>query len=119
MNLYKIMFAHHAQRGSQEGIAEYLFANTDEDVYEWLKSDGSIIDVPYKDREEDGELLDGVPFKESIIESRGCMFNDSMEVSDLYYGATEVGWKLVKEGVSEEQIQVVEDTGIFIARANK
>jgi len=39
VNLYEKRFVHHAPKDDEEGIFNYLVANSVEDVYEWLKSD--------------------------------------------------------------------------------
>lgn len=114
MNLYEIMFTHYAPKDSKTGILHYLVANSDEEVYKWLKNGNGDVYVSYEYSEEDGEMLDDNPFKESIIESRGCMFNDYMEVTDLYYGATQVGWILKKENISQEEIEILKGVGINI-----
>lgn len=119
MNLYQIMIRHYAPKDYEDGIYTYLVAESDEDVYEWVKEesqlkDGRYLFNIYKDAEEDGDMLDDVPFKDSIIASQGCMYNDCMEVSDLYYGATQIGWKMVKEDISQDEVDVIEGAGVSI-----
>lgn len=119
MNLYQIMIRHYAPKDYEDGIYTYLVAESDEDVYEWIKEenklkDGRYLFNIYKDAEEDGDMLGDIPFRDSIIASQGCMSNEYMEVSDLYYGATEIGWSMVKEDISQEDIDVISDAGISI-----
>ncbi|MFP3830772.1 hypothetical protein, partial [Pseudomonas sp. SIMBA_021] len=60
MNLYEIMLEHFAPKGSERGIFTYVLAQSDEEVYEWLKTDPSLSDgravyTPYQDNEADGK----------------------------------------------------------------
>lgn len=119
MNLYEIKFTHYSPKDSKEGIVCYLTAKDDEQVYEWMKEGienftGHEHHTNYEDSESDGDTLDDKPFKESIIESQGCANNDYVEVSDLYYGATLYRWKLVKEDISQSEIDVLVDAEINI-----
>lgn len=119
MNLYEIRFVHYAPKDSKEGTVCYLVAKDDENVYEWLKVIEGFTSYEhytiYKDSEEEGDKLDGVPFRESIIESRGCANNENIELHDLYYGATTYYWKAAKENISEDEIKMIKDMGIKIA----
>ncbi|RXZ77955.1 hypothetical protein EBB07_28255 [Paenibacillaceae bacterium] len=129
MNLYKIMFIHYSPRDSQKGILTYLVANTDEEVYEWLKSDPKLPDemyifTTYKDSERDEEsfnlyddeynIIGNEFFKERIVRMRGDMFDKELELNDLYYGRTLFGWGLVKEDVKNEDLSNIKDNGIEI-----
>lgn len=123
MNLYEIKFTHYAPKDSKEGIVCYLAAKDDERVYEWLKKGIEALtsyehSTIYEDSEEDEEMLDKLPFKESIIESQGCANNEYVEVCDLYCGATTYYWKAVKESATEDEIKLIEDMGITIATTN-
>lgn len=98
MNLYIIKFRHYSQKDSREGIVTYLVAESDESVYEWLKSEPKVNDEgiynSYKYKEDDDPT-----FKERIIGVCGEMYDEESEVSDLYYGAIQYGWELIAEGV--------------------
>lgn len=120
MNLYEIMFQHFSQKDSKKGIVCYLVANSDKDVYKWMRNGiefytGYEHYTTYEDNEDDGRELDGAPFKESIISTKGCMNNDNMEVSDLYYGDTQYEWKLIKENVSKEDVLKLKELGVALA----
>ncbi|MFB5758954.1 hypothetical protein [Paenibacillus medicaginis] len=129
MNLYEIKIEHYAPKDSQQGILTYLVANSDEDVYEWLKSDPKLdrdrwVYTPYKDNEDDEntydiygenyEVIGEESYKERMIRLRGEMNDESVELSDLYYGKTLYGWNLVKEDIKEEEIGSVKRLGISI-----
>jgi len=117
LNLYTLDFKFYAPKDSKEGILTYLVAENDEQVYEWIKTepDGVYVSWMYKDNPEGeyGEYEEG--FKERIIACRGDMYDDESEVSDLYYGATQYGWTLVKEDINYvDVIQAKNSLGIKI-----
>lgn len=129
MNLYEIMMEHYAPKDSQMGIYTYLVAKSDEAVYEWLKQekqlkDERIIYNIYKDCEADGDTFDlyddnyevvgTETFKERTIRLKGNLYDEEESFDDLYYGKTLLGWKTVKEGTTEEEIDVLQRTGISI-----
>ncbi|MGR6760281.1 hypothetical protein ACU1JV_00360 [Paenibacillus sp. T2-29] len=129
MNLYKIMFEHFSQKDSQKGILTYLVADSDSEVYEWIKSEpsseiwGSIFNS-YKYKEKDKEVFDVYDnnyncvsqegFRDRMIRLHGDMFDEDVELCDLYYGVTLYGWTLVKENVGYDVLQAAKETGINI-----
>jgi hypothetical protein len=65
----------------------------------------------YKDNPEDeDEFEEG--FKDRIIECCGDMYDDYSEVSDLYYGATQYGWKEVNNNITYEEFAELKRLGI-------
>ncbi|EHA30632.1 hypothetical protein BSSC8_22170 [Bacillus subtilis subsp. subtilis str. SC-8] len=103
-----------------------MLAQSDEEVYEWLKtdpslSDGRVVYTPYQDNEEDGktyaiynqsfDIVGHEKYKDRMIRLKGEL-NDEVELTDLYYGMTLVGWRMVKSDISTEQIELLKDTGI-------
>lgn len=129
MNIYEIMLEHYAQKGSEKGILTYLAAQSDEEVYEWLKSDPTLKDerslyTSYKDNENDEkvfeiyddnyEVVGEEAFKERMIRLKGDLHDEDADFSDLYYGKTLIGWKLVKEDVTEQDIKIIQDAGISL-----
>lgn len=131
MNLYQIMFEHFAPKDSEKGTLVYLLASSDEKVYEWLKSEphlsnGDHIINSWKYKEIDGEVYDiytdewGMveteTFKERMIRLKGEINDEEAELSDLYYGKTLYGWKLVKENFEEDMFYLIKDNGILIER---
>lgn len=134
MNLYEIMMKHYAPKDSQMGIYTYLVANSDEEVYEWLKSeqelkDGRIIFNSYQDSEKDKEtfeiydndykVIGTETFKERMIRLKGDLNDEDVELSDLFYGKTLLGWKVIKKSVTIEDIQTLKDLGICLQSFNK
>lgn len=129
MNLYEIMLEHFSQKDSEKGIYTYLVANSDEEVYEWLKyeqklKDGRRVFVSYEDYENDGDVFDiyddkynvvgQETFKERMIRLKGDLNDEEKELSDLYYGATLIGWKIVKYNITDLEIGALKSLGIAI-----
>lgn len=130
MNLYEIRLNHFAPKGNQEGIYTYLAAHSDENVYEWIKKskelkDGRYLFTSWEDKEgdeeesadvfdDDGETIGTESFKERMIRVKGDMYDDYVELYDLYYGETLVGWNMVKEKISDSDINLLQELGIAI-----
>jgi len=129
VNLYEIRFVHYAPRDDEEGIFNYLVANSDEDVYEWLKSDPELKDgrhifTGYKFKEEDDEVFEVYndnyrvigteTFKERMLRLKGDMLDEEAELNDLYYGKTLWGWRLVKENITQQEIDTLLSLGICL-----
>ena len=118
MKLYEIRFRHYSQKDSKEGILTYLLAESDEKVYEWIRSEPTLnndesiyVSWMYKDNPEDeDEFEEG--FKERIIECCGDMYDDESEVYDLYYGATQYGWGIVNDNIIYEEFLELKRLGI-------
>lgn len=112
-NLYTINFTFYAQKDNQSGIVTHIIANTDEQIYEWLKSEPKLDETKtpfygrlynnykYREAEED-------EFKQRIIGCQGDMYDEQSEVGDLYYGATQLGWEFVKN-VSEQVVDILKN----------
>ncbi len=126
LKLYELLFKHYSQKDSEEGVICYLVANSDEEIYEFIKSEPNIPDGTkcgrnifnswkYKDDKEDSSYEDG--YKARLIECCGEMFDDYADISDLYYGLTHYGWKCVCEDISKYQIVVLRKCGIVIVDA--
>ncbi|PLS19154.1 hypothetical protein CVD28_01730 [Bacillus sp. M6-12] len=129
MNLYQVMLKHFSQHDSEVGIFTYLVAESDEAVYEWIKAekelkDGRQIFNSYGLSEKEGEIFEiydseynvvgEETFKERIIRLKGDMNDENVELNDLYYGKTLLGWILVNENITEEQIQALQDIGVCL-----
>lgn len=128
MNLYKINFTHYAPKDSKEGIITYLVAIDNEQVYEYIKSEPRINDNglynSWKDCEDDNKVYDiydnnynvigTESFKERMIRLGGEMYDEDADVSDSYYGVTHLGWELVKEDISIEEMGIIKNAGINI-----
>lgn len=115
MNLYQINFEHYSQKDSKEGIATYLLAESDEQVYEWIDSNKKY--GMYSDNESDKTALNDIPFKQSIIDSKGCMYNDyylDIYCTDLYYGKTFFGWEEIATDIKQDEISVIKGLGISL-----
>lgn len=123
MKLYEIRFRHYAPKGSKEGILTYLLAESDEKVYEWIRSEPTLsngksiyVSWMYKDsldNDNEDEFEEG--FKERLIECSGDMYDDESEVYDLYYGATQYGWKEVNSDITHKEFTELKRLGISIS----
>lgn len=114
MNLYEILFTHYSQKDNMKGIATYIVAKEEEEVYEYLKTSPTTIQgvklyTTYKDNEDDY----GTSYKERIVAAGGCMYDEESDVYDLYYGFTQFGWELKKENITKDEIQVLDDLGLL------
>ncbi|MGZ9868171.1 hypothetical protein ACU3L3_07090 [Priestia endophytica] len=131
MNLYEIMLEHYSPKDSEKGIFTYLVAQSDEEVYEWLKAnpklkDGRWLLTTFEDYErdektyeiydDDYEVIGEESFKEKMIRLKGTINDEDQSFDDLYYGLTLYGWELVKEDITEEQLKVLEETNISLER---
>jgi hypothetical protein len=113
MKLYEIRFRFYAPKDSKEGILTYLLAESDEKIYEWIKSEprGIYVGWMYHDNPEDeDEYEEG--FKERIIECCGDMYDDESYVSDTFYGATQYGWGVVNDNITHEEFLELKRLGI-------
>ena len=84
MKLFKILLTHYAPKDSETAIKEFIVAEDDKQVFEYLKNGYTY----WSDIENDGDLE---TLKE-IFNDKG----DNREVYDLYYGATQFSWKEVE-----------------------
>lgn len=122
MNLYTINFEHYSQKDSEQGIYTYLVAQDDDVVYEWIKSEPEVNQstlynsYKYNEDEKTYDIYDddynvvGVEnFKDRMIRLQGEMYDEEVELNDLYYGKTLIGWELIKENILEEDISVLMD----------
>jgi len=128
MNLYQINFDHYSQKDSERGIYTFLVAEDEESVYEWIKSEPKVKDNmlfnSYKYNEQDGkeyEIYDdkwnvvGIEsFRERMLRLGGEMYDDSVELDDLYYGKTLIGWELIKEDVLPHEWEMIQSLNIPI-----
>lgn len=122
MKLYELLFRHYSQKDNEEGIICYLVANSDEEIYEFIKSEpkipcgtewekGIYNSWKYKDDKEDDSYEED--HKTRLIECCGEMFDDYADISDLYYGLTHYGWRCVCEEITDEQIGTMSNCGVI------
>jgi len=121
MNLYQVMTKHYAPKDGHKAIWGYVVSESNEHLYEWLKSEPRFDDenddinnlyLSWQNKENDDE--DYEEFKTAILES--CDEEDTgfEEYNDLYYGKTFVSWKVVKENVKPDILQLIKNYGIRI-----
>ena len=111
MNLYSIIFSHHAPKGSAEGFKYLLLANNDEEVYDYLSEY-----TTYWDDEDEIEIWDDInrelkitTKKDYLISIKGDYNNEGYDFSDSYYGITLHGWELLKENVNNDDYKELID----------
>lgn len=141
MNLYKVIFSHHAPKDSEKGIKALVLAENDEQVYEWIASEPETNEGgnynSWKDREsytwdeseecfvdEDGDQADeewwdedGNPenFKDRMLRLKGDINDDDVDFSNAYYGVTLYGWELIKENTTIDYSEFIEMGIVFKA----
>lgn len=134
MNLYKIVFSHHAPKDSEKGMKVLLLAENEEQVYDWIASEPKLEDRTlynsWKENEgysyseeketfvdEDGEEVDSSwydeegnaeNFKTRMLRLKGEINDDDYDFTDAYYGITLLGWELLKEDVKTDYSELVE-----------
>lgn len=104
MNLYNIVFSHHAPKGSASGIKCMVLAENVEQVYDWLASEPET---------REGTLYTGWKYldeaeRKRIINMEGTIYDDTIDFSDAYYGLTLYGWELLKENVTGDYSELIE-----------
>lgn len=128
MNLYKIVFSHHAPKDSEIGIKALLLAENDEQVYEWIKSEPEINSKSLyngwgyseKDNEEfeiyndEYEVVGRENFKQKMMRLKGQINDEDYDFSDSYYGITLLGWELLKDDVKTDYNELIELGIVFI-----
>lgn len=83
MKLFKIKVTHYAPKDFHSSIQEYVIANNDREVFEYLAKGYACWNEMLGDSDEDEYW--------EILENNG----DDREVYDLYYGATQYSWEEV------------------------
>ena len=108
MKLYEIGKTHYAPKDSEYGIQEYVVANNDKEVFNYLKTGYTCWEDIVNYCESDGESLeDAKNILNEIFENHG----DNREVYDLYYGATQYCWEEVKV-VDDKVIELMIKNGL-------
>ncbi|MCC0684401.1 hypothetical protein [Clostridioides sp. ZZV14-6345] len=108
MKLFKIKVAHFAPKDLHSSIQEYVVANNDRDVFEYLANGYAY----WKDIIESYDELDIDTYDEAL-ETYEDIYNnkgDDREVYDLYYGATQYSW---------EEVELVDDSVIELMIKNE
>lgn len=127
MNLYSINFIHYAPKDSEQGVYGYVIASDDESIYEWIKSEPKItedktlwnsyadyeIEREYEIYDSDYNVIGIESFKDRMIRLCGEMYDEEADVSDAYYGVTHYGWSLIKEEISNNEIEVLKSLKII------
>lgn len=126
MNLYKIEFSHFGPKSSEYGFKCLLIAESDEHVYEWIKSEPSIngdrldnywgnaeaANKVYDVYDSDYNIIGTETFKERMLRVKGELNDDDNNLEDAYYGITLYGWGLLKENVDSDYSDLI-DSGII------
>jgi hypothetical protein len=121
--MYQVMTNHYAPKDSHRAIWGYLIASSNEDVYEWLKSEQNVSDnlgslyLCWNNWENDDEaeyLQLEDKFKTQMIAHRDEEETDRAEYTDLYYGRTFVSWDKVCDDILPSEIFILKQTGVRI-----
>lgn len=101
--LYKVCTTHYAPKDSSRAIMEYVVAEKDRDVFEYLSHGYAYWeDILEYVEDDDKECAESEYW--GILDNKG----DYREVYDLYYGATQYDWEevnLVDDSVIELMIE--------------
>lgn len=126
MNLYRILAGHISPKDSMMAISHYVVANDDTEVYEMIremyylpKDDDEYIENKTDDVDEIAEIREDLRNEDGyhygparIIREKGNTEDDS-EYEDAYYGGQVVKWEVVKEDITDEEIDLLTQLGIF------
>lgn len=129
MNIYEIIFTHYSPKDSETGIKRLIVAENDEEVYNYIKEENHGMYNSWSEYEEltydsekdaflynDGSksskyFTDGTgnpeSFKSRMLKLGGEVFDENVELEDLYYGATLYGWNLKIIGATDCEIETV------------
>ena len=118
MKLYKIEVLHGAPKDSWTDIYEYIVAENDEQVYNWLRLKAS-----WNDNEEDNKIFEiyddeynvigTETFKEKMLRIKGDANDEDIEWADAYYGITAYGWVDMGD-ITNRQILILKSLNIII-----
>jgi len=119
MNLYRITVAHYSPKDSHKSIQDYLLADNEEHVYDYINHNHNYgMWDDYNEEEEESEIYDEhdkvigtETYKEKMLRVKGDMNDPDDSLEDLYYGQTRYGWELVKEGIIDYQEMI--ELGVF------
>jgi hypothetical protein len=134
MNLYEIRFIHYSEKDDEAGVIAYLVASSDEEVYDWLKSEPEVPHLTesfdrqlFNSYDDEDKNIEKTPLyddsftvigfetaKERILRYKGTMYDPDAPLEDLHEGCTQYGWGLLKEGITADQIQTLKDVGITV-----
>ena len=109
MNLYKIEFTHYAPKDSSSGIKEYILANNDEEVFDYINKNYTWNGWTEREDEWGNECQ---TYKEFVLENKGDDEDESL-FEDLYYGQTTYSWELIKENITEENAKILTELDII------
>lgn len=109
MNLYKVKITHAAPKGYNEAIKEYLIANNEQEVFEYLKNNSGY--TYWDDIERDEDEYSDIKKIDFIFEKKGdSQLSNKWE--DLFYGSTMYDWELYRENLGQLVIDVLVSTDI-------
>lgn len=123
MNLYKVMTNHYSPKDSHRAIWAYVVAESNEQLYEWIKSEPDVEDgkiyTCWTDWEDDSEEYEDEDskFRTQMLVSCDEESTDFADYGDLYYGKTFISWELVKEDAKPDVLQLISDYGVRIYNA--
>ena len=118
MNLYKIGFTHYSQKDNESGMKEYFLADNDEEVFNYINEKYTYNSWTDEDKEDMDiyddhfNFIEAVSYKDFILKNHGDDKDESL-FDDLYYGQTTYYWELIKENISDEDINKLIELNIL------
>lgn len=106
MNLYKILELHGAPKSHVTFVSEFILAETDEEVFEYLNKDRC-----WEENFEEGSFDSWEEMKQDLMENKGDLHSEE-GWEDAYYGITKKGWECFGHA-SAKQIQVLTELGLL------
>ncbi len=107
MNLYRILQLHGAPKSSATLIKTYILAKDDEEVFKWIQKNSFHWDNDDYDRKDEWEEME-----RDILNKKGDLEDDE-GWEDAYYGVTKFGWEIVSEGISDNDVEVLQRHQVF------
>jgi hypothetical protein len=106
---------HAGPKSSETAIQEYVIANDDKSVFNYLKDKSGYIN--WNDLEDcyepnfPNKEYDGMTVYDYILHCKGD-HNLASKWEDLYYGSTMYSWDLYKENISDKEVSILEELEI-------
>jgi len=110
MNLYAVIFIHHAPKGNEKGIKEYVLAESDEQMYDYIDSKYMSWDWSDKDEDPEDYYMDDDEcrtYKDYLVKIKGEMYSEP-DLDDLFYGRTLFGWKMIQQDYNDDCASLIE-----------
>lgn len=111
MNIYRILMTHAGPKSRSIAIREYVIANDDKSVFNYLKDKSGYTN--WNDLEDyyepcfSSKEYDDMTVHDFILYCKGD-YNLASKWEDLYYGSIMYSWELYKENISDKETSILE-----------